>query len=1043
MRPLNLIMKGFGPYAGTESIDFTELGNRTMFVISGKTGAGKTTIFDGISFAIYGKASGEDRSGQEMRSHFANEDLITEVFLQFQLRGKVYEIQRSPQQDRKKKTGEGVTTITAKAELHELDEEGNRVLLGSNVREVDEKIKEIIGLDANQFRQILMIPQGEFRKLLVSESKDKEGILQKLFHTKFYKLVEDKLKEKSSLLKKDAEYLQESIHMQMDRIKADFSEDLAHELDQDIRNIQRVAACLIEELERSERFIGSLNDKITDSEIRTDALKKQLFEAEEILNKMNELEKLLSEQSKLNARKEEILLLKNRIKAAQKAGHLAILEENYLKIGKQNKRTEEELANQKVIQEKLLASLNKSESDFKNEEAKKPLRDEATSKYIKLEQLREQVFSLSQLRQSVDELNKQQSQKIAQNKALEKQIHDLIQEENQCKTKLLQFEDIERTLINAEKNTEKFTVLSKKIEKWIQSSKEVDEAEKERALLESIFNTRLTAFQDLKLTVEHLENQWNSSIAAVLASSLKDEQPCVVCGSIHHPNPALSQHDLPSESDLKEAKQQLVKSETEKTDAERKVIQASSIHATKREILKERELELQQYEDINLDNLTEEHEEALKQSEFWSKEVYPINEQKRECLLIKEQLEDLTKKSVELKSQLEAGTLEERKVSLLYTEKQTQLNGLLETIPTEVRDVHAFEKEIKEAEKNKLALEEALENKRALYQEAKQAYLTGNEKVKSLSVRVAELNNDLTIARKAFTDDMDKLGFQSYKEYNEAKMTDEEIASNEAIIESFETSLHKVNGLVQELQLKLTNVEKPDLELMNQKLQQSIEQLNTDRKALTERRTVHNANEEILCNMQELTEKLKVIEEEYKTIGHLYEITKGQNPYRITFERYVLASFLDDILVEANLRLIKMTSGRFQLYRKVDPTRRNVQSGLELTVYDQYTGTERHVKTLSGGESFKASLALALGLAAVVQQYSGGVSLETMFIDEGFGTLDPESLEQAIEALMDIQSSGRLVGIISHVPELKERIDARLEVISTQTGSTTQFAFSN
>ncbi|WP_163102212.1 AAA family ATPase [Peribacillus alkalitolerans] len=1043
MRPLRLIMKGFGPYAGTETIDFTEMGNRTMFVISGKTGAGKTTIFDGISFAIYGKASGEDRSGQEMRSHFANEDLLTEVSLQFQLRGKIYEIQRSPQQERKKKTGEGVTTITAKAELHELNEEGNRILLGSNVREVDEKIKEIIGLDANQFRQILMIPQGEFRKLLVSESKDKEGILQKLFHTKFYKLVEDKLKEKSSILKKDAEHLQDSINMQMDRIKVDFSDDLRHELELEISNVQKVTTHLTEELECSNKFIESLNKKISDSEGRTDALKKQIFEAEEILNKMNDLDRLLSQQRILEARKEEIFHLKNRIKRAQKAGHLAIVEQNYMKVGEQCKRIESDLANQKAIQAELENSFNQSELDFKNEDAKKPLRDEATSRFIKLEQLKDQVFSLSELKHSVGDLLKQQNQILNQNKVVETQINVLSQDETICKTKLLQYEDIERKLIDSEKNVEKFSLLAQKIEKWIQSSKEANDADNERVKLENLFNAKLTSFQDMKHTVEHLDDQWNSSIAAVLASSLKEEQPCMVCGSTHHPHPALSKQDLPSEAELKEAKQQLVNSEAAKTDAERKLYQAKSILASKQEVLKERQLELQQYQDINLDNMSDEYNAAHSHAQFWESEVLRFNGQKKEVLFLKEQLEDITKRIEKLKQQLDEGFQEERKVSLIYTEKQTQLNGLLASIPVEVREVKAFEAELKEAEKNKAALEQGLDRKRTMYQEAKQAFLAGKGKVDSLCERFEELKNELMVVRKAFKDEMDQLGFETYTQYIESKMTDSVVASNEALIEDFETNMYKVNGLVHELQLKLNNVEKPDLPILNQNLQQMLEQLDTDRRALSERKSVHLSNEEIQSNMDALSEKLKMVEEEYKTIGHLYEITKGQNPFRITFERYVLASFLDDILVEANLRLMKMTSGRFQLYRKVDPTRRNVQSGLELSVYDQYTGTERHVKTLSGGEGFKASLALALGLAAVVQQYSGGVSLETMFIDEGFGTLDPESLEQAIEALMDIQSSGRLVGIISHVPELKERIDARLEVVSTQSGSRTQFIFTN
>lgn len=241
----------------------------------------------------------------------------------------------------------------------------------------------------------------------------------------------------------------------------------------------------------------------------------------------------------------------------------------------------------------------------------------------------------------------------------------------------------------------------------------------------------------------------------------------------------------------------------------------------------------------------------------------------------------------------------------------------------------------------------------------------------------------------------------------------------------------------------LQDIKTPDVD----GLKVSLENLAREIEELTNQRTdlfvKKRDNVDIYNNVERINEQMKVLEERYKLIGHLHEIAKGQNTYRITFERYVLAAFLDDILREANVRLRKMTAGRFELLRKTDRSKGNVQSGLELLVFDQYTGQERHVKTLSGGESFKASLSLALGLADVVQNYAGGVSLETMFIDEGFGTLDPESLDQAIEALMDIQSSGRLVGIISHVPELKERIDIRLEVIAGQTGSRTEFIFTN
>lgn len=202
MRPLKLTMQAFGPYAHKEVIDFTVLGNRTMFVISGKTGSGKTTIFDGISYAIYGKASGEDRNGQELRSQFADDSLLTEVSFEFKLKEKRYLIIRSPQQEKKKERGDGFTTIGAKAELFTFDEDGKELLVASSVRDVDEKVKEIMQIDSNQFRQILMIPQGEFRRLLTSDSKEKENILQRLFHTEMYKRIEERLKEQAQGLKK-------------------------------------------------------------------------------------------------------------------------------------------------------------------------------------------------------------------------------------------------------------------------------------------------------------------------------------------------------------------------------------------------------------------------------------------------------------------------------------------------------------------------------------------------------------------------------------------------------------------------------------------------------------------------------------------------------------------------------------------------------------------------------------------------------------------------------------------------------------------------
>ncbi|MFC8575290.1 AAA family ATPase, partial [Heyndrickxia sporothermodurans] len=278
MKPLKLMMQAFGPYAEKEVIDFTELGNRTMFVISGKTGSGKTTIFDGISFAIYGKASGEDRNGNELRSQFAKDELPTEVSLQFSLRNKTYFIWRSPQQEKRKSRGDGFTTVGAKAELYLLNETGDKQILAANVRDTDEKIKEIIQLDANQFRQILMIPQGEFRKLLTSESKDKEQILQRLFHTELYKRNEEQLKEEAATLKKYVEAKIEERSMALKSIYQIENEDLHSEIEEDIINDVKIIPMLTAEIKKMQQMAVELQVKMEQKKLERDESKKKVDE---------------------------------------------------------------------------------------------------------------------------------------------------------------------------------------------------------------------------------------------------------------------------------------------------------------------------------------------------------------------------------------------------------------------------------------------------------------------------------------------------------------------------------------------------------------------------------------------------------------------------------------------------------------------------------------------------------------------------------------------------------------------------------------------
>ncbi|WJV28795.1 SbcC/MukB-like Walker B domain-containing protein [Rossellomorea sp. AcN35-11] len=382
-----------------------------------------------------------------------------------------------------------------------------------------------------------------------------------------------------------------------------------------------------------------------------------------------------------------------------------------------------------------------------------------------------------------------------------------------------------------------------------------------------------------------------------------------------------------------------------------------------------------------------------------------------------------------------------QELNTLFLTKATTLEKVKEAIPFELRSKVQFNKALNEQKQKREELKAAFELTQKRYYELENSFSVKESQVMDKENQIEKANAEMKTEREAFLALLTEQGFSHYQSFQDAKKSEADILTLQDKVKRYGEEWRSVSDRLEDIDKLLKDKDKPDIISIERSISHVTEEMSLVNDELNKIKTNTNENKRILSRVTTINDGIKHMESKYQMVGHLAEVARGQNANRITFERYVLASFLEDILKVANERLIKMTSGRYQLIRKTDRSKGNVQSGLELLVFDQYTGQERHVKTLSGGESFKASLALALGLADVVQQYAGGVSLETMFIDEGFGTLDPESLDHAIEALMDIQSSGRLVGLISHVPELKERIDARLEVISSQNGSRTEFQY--
>jgi DNA repair protein SbcC/Rad50 len=1045
VKPLKLKMQAFGPYADVELIDFTELGNRTMFVISGKTGSGKTTIFDAISYAIYGKASGEDRNGPELRSQFAKEDLPTEVSLDFSLRNKVYSITRSPQQPKKKEKGEGYTTLPAKAELYIWDAQGEKKLIATKINDVEEKIKEIMLIDSNQFRQILMIPQGEFRKLLTSDSKDKEAILQRLFHTQIYKMVEEKLKVEASELKKSVEDQVQARNDAIRRIQAETNEDLKSYLEADSVNDSVIMPLLKEEIsgisDLIEKLVMMLQEKIKEQ----DGLKGKLFEAEDILKQIQAKETLTQQKNQFEQQANLFVEKEKQVQLAQKAALLAKQEELCHRLKRDVDGVQ---ANVTSIQEeinRLNVSVEQNEEQLRIELNRDEERKVAQEEMNRLINMKEDVYSFSALVKKakiVESSHKAAKEKqISAERNLER-LGELFKSLQQQKTEI---ETGKITYFENERQVEKLQAELERFEKYELLLERHQIADQELKVTTAKYENTVARWKDAKALLEELENKWLHGQASLLAARLQTGEACPVCGSEHHPAPSvLVGAGFPTEEDLKAAKQHVSALEKEKSAAESKYFESKSAEHTLREAVAEMLLEIRtQIADFTDYDLQDAKSEAVTRKNLLIQTQNKLAQQIGLLDQITMNLEKTESDKTQLQKDIQQFAAEVNDLTVQFTEKKTELMRLMKVIPENLRSEPEYEKSVAASIKQLEVLLKKLE-------EAKQRVQAGKEKLSAETARLQDAmkyheakQTELQTERELFIKKLEEQGFDNYGVYNSSKKSEDEVKTLENQIRSYREEFRSVTDRLKELTERLTDVKTPDVEglkIMLGQLGKEIEELNQRRTDLIVKK---RDNETIYQRVEQLNEQMKALEERYKLIGHLYDIAKGQNTYRITFERYVLAAFLDDILREANGRLRKMTSGRFQLLRKTDRSKGNVQSGLELLVYDQYTGQERHVKTLSGGESFKASLSLALGLADVVQNYAGGVSLETMFIDEGFGTLDPESLDQAIEALMDIQSSGRLVGIISHVPELKERIDIRLEVIAGQTGSRTEFIFTN
>ncbi|EGX6726145.1 SMC family ATPase [Listeria innocua] len=1022
MRPIKLTMQAFGAYAKKEVIDFEKLGTEQIFVISGKTGAGKSTIFDAISFAIFGKANTFDRESFSMRSHFATDKEITEVTLVFRLKDKIYQISRIPQQEIAKQRGNGTTTSPQKAELYELIGDEMK-LLASSVRDVNTKMEELIQLNVDQFRQILMIPQGEFRELLVSDSKEKEVILQRLAHTVYYEKVENLLWEKQ----KEAEILVVEARKKV----AELAELSLPGIEITGKTTTEISLLQTEAIKQEQAILAELESALSIIRKETsEAVEKVTLAKEQLLDWQN-LDLYIEEVAKLEAEKDFYQVIANRIEAAKRASNLRSQDALCIRLKEQLEtavNTEKQVAHEVELITNQFSNAKKQKEALAEQEA---VLEANKRTLFQLEEMEPKIIELETvtIQKRRAEINwKEAADRLEKVMKTEQEIAAELQS---METRLGEINQAELAILEAINKRTTAEALIEKNQELVNKRMKMDLWNKQKQTEEQTLKQLLTEKLAIETTIKQEESNLQQEQAATLAAHLHEGDACPVCGSVSHPQLA-EYGESASLTTLEEAKAKLHEKQLAINEVEKSISQL--------------EWQLAEWADIADVDLVA-VEKLLAENRQLAKNLTDQINQLQTNVAQKENiqgaLETLKNKQKELETEKNNTALQ---VESFHQEVQLssgKLSYLEQSIPADLRDKTIFDKKKNELSNSiKTHLEQA-EQVDKIFREAEKETTRLESTLQSAENTTLDAKEALQVQREVFKDAMKQNDFPTYEAYKQALMSVEELKSKEEQLADFERKRHLAISRQADLTEKLKNKQKPNIEQLESFMTEKQLGLAQSEENTIKQRDFVLKRKELAENYQNSIQAVEKAEENYADIGLLADSARGKNARRLTFERYILAMFLDTIIHRANHRLSKMTSGRFELKRKIEKAKGNVQSGLELEVFDEYTGLTRHVKTLSGGESFKTSLALALSLAEVVQEMAGGISLETMFIDEGFGTLDPESLEVAVECLLETQENGRLVGIISHVPELKERISARLEVTATNHGSTTKFITAN
>jgi len=1021
MRPNRLTMTAFGPYRDQETIDYLLLEDRRLFVISGMTGAGKTSIFDAISYALYGAASGEDRADVRMlRSHFADEDVHTSVDFHFTVGKRSYRVFR--QMGHRK--GSNKSETGAKIELYETTSGQDVPCLDKfTVPEVNAKLESIIGLTREQFSQIVMLPQGEFRKLLTSDTENKEDILRRIFRTERFQQLEGRFYERSRQLKeahKEA-HAKLSIHMQHADETLPKREDsaLTRTYEQDVYN----AAQVLEGLELEEAYytmqIEMAELRRTEISGKLDQLEREHRTASEGNRLFTELSSRRTRLQELEQQQQHMERLERHLQLAELAARIQPYDDYAVQARRETeqKRTQLEAKQQEVTEATL--RLEQAKAAYEQENARSEERLQLELGLNRLHELKPAVMKLDDMQREVTRLEAEKATLAAQQLGLDQQLQESRLNKKAMTEQVDLLEAEASQLPEQERELERLRHTVRLLQELVQLDRQMREYTDQEKLCRS---------ELLRIREEHdrIEAAWIEGQASMLAAHLHDGRPCPVCGSVDHPAKAVKIDDLPSREMLMERKEQLRLAEQELHAASAQAAAARSGWTGKSDVMEEYGIEAGRY-DQQLQDIILLGKQAAQTTEQLKGKAAQLAQLRKQLQAVEQRIEQQS-------GERERTALAYQGVAVQLSKESTLLSNELARIPDHLRTPDKLAKELAAHETRLRTLTDAWNTVQQELQSAEKRLVEVTAQVDGLMRESLESAAKAQEAMAKFAAELAKAGFDSEDSYKQAMMLEADRLSAKHQLDEYRQAIQIVREQIAELERLVQGREIVDLDQLESSILTVKRELEENAAERQRAERFRQDAERIRRSIEQASSRVRQLEDELEQILDIYQALKGDNALKMSFERYILIDYLEQILQAANERLSQLSNGQYLLVRSDRLEARGRQSGLGLDVYDAYTGQNRDVKTLSGGEKFNASLALALGMTDVIQSHQGGVSIEMMFIDEGFGTLDEESLHKAVATLVDLQRAGRMIGVISHVAELKEAFPAVLEVIKTKEG---------